>query len=369
MSKCAVHMQKMKSSAVGGIQSHNQREHESRKNKEIDYKKSVCNFDVVNDEIINYQRAVKGRIDELNLKKAVRKDAVTYCSFIVSSDNDFFKSLGYNEHIRRENKKESVAIGLNEPAPFEYLGEDYQADCIREGSQAFFESATFFFQERYGKENVINATVHFDEYTPHMHLGLVPVTSDGRLSAKDIFNPLELKQLQTDFAKKVGSKFDLERGKEGSEAKHLDELSFKVKKRQEALEQLDGQVWQLRSQKDILQTDCKELQKQSESLSDTVQSLKAEISTLDTEKRKLEAILNKLKAYKRKFEETLKDLLEKLPSKGQLSLESVNAEISKNKALEYIKATGQQERFEKFSNELPMDSERINKKDHSKNER
>ena len=38
-----------------------------------------------------------------------------------------------------------------------------------------------------GIENVINATVHMDEATPHMHLGIVPVTEDGRLSAKDIF--------------------------------------------------------------------------------------------------------------------------------------------------------------------------------------
>ena len=69
MSKCAVHMMKMKSSAMGGIQSHNQREHESTKNKDMDYEKSDRNFDLVNDESINYQRAIKERIAELNLKK------------------------------------------------------------------------------------------------------------------------------------------------------------------------------------------------------------------------------------------------------------------------------------------------------------
>ena len=40
MSKCAVHMMKMKSSAMGGIQSHNQREHESTKNSGAEPKKS-----------------------------------------------------------------------------------------------------------------------------------------------------------------------------------------------------------------------------------------------------------------------------------------------------------------------------------------
>ena len=112
MSKCAVHMMKMKMSAMGGIQSHNQREHESRKNKDIDYSKSDQNFELINYGSINYQTEVKQRISELNLNKAVRKDAVTYCSFIVSSDNLFFKRLADAEHYRRScMESESIAIG------------------------------------------------------------------------------------------------------------------------------------------------------------------------------------------------------------------------------------------------------------------
>ena len=43
--------------------------------------------------------------------------------------------------------------------------------------------------ERYGKENVISAYVHFDEVTPHMHYAFVPVVEDKKkggykLSAK-----------------------------------------------------------------------------------------------------------------------------------------------------------------------------------------
>ena len=238
MSKCAVHMMKMKSSAMGGIQSHNQREHESTKNKDIDYEKSGRNFDLVNDEPINYQRAVKERISELNLKKAVRKDAVTYCSFIVSSDRGFFERLAWQEHRKRENEeRESVAIGLEEPTPFEYMPESYREDCLREGSRNFFQSATDFFCERYGADNVINATVHMDEATPHMHLGLVPVTQDGRLSAKSIFTKAELQDLQTAFAERVGGKYGLDRGTEGSEVTHLSEERFKLKMAQDKAEE------------------------------------------------------------------------------------------------------------------------------------
>ena len=290
MSKCGVHMMKMKMGAMGGIQSHNQREHESKKNKEIDYSKSEQNYDILLDERINYQRAVKERIAELNLKRAVRADAVVYSSFIVSSDREFFYGLGYDEHIRREkSKRESVAIGLEEPTPFEYCSEDYKNQCIAEGSRRFFEDATKFFCDRYGKENVINATVHMDETTPHMHIGVVPVTKDGRLSAKTLFTPIELKQLQTDFARFVGAKYGLERGIEGSEATHLDEVTFKLKQRTEQVEVLEEQVRKLNREKSELERDNVNLSKSVENALERVKILTEQNNTLEDKIRVLEA--------------------------------------------------------------------------------
>ena len=70
--------------------------------------------------------------------------------------------------------------------------------------KAFFEDSTKFFMDRYGAENVVNATVHMDETTPHMHLGVVPITGE-RLSAKNLFTRKELISLQTDFARKSAS--------------------------------------------------------------------------------------------------------------------------------------------------------------------
>lgn len=50
----------------------------------------------------------------------------------------------------------------------------------------FFERAAAFLYERIGKENVVSAIVHMDEKTPHMHFCFVPITKDGRLSAKEV---------------------------------------------------------------------------------------------------------------------------------------------------------------------------------------
>ncbi len=60
---------------------------------------------------------------------------------------------------------------------------------------------------------MLYATVHMDEATPHMHVGIVPITEDGRLSAKDFFNgKLKMKAIQDDFHRHmVKSGFDLER--------------------------------------------------------------------------------------------------------------------------------------------------------------
>ena len=79
----------------------------------------------------------------------------------------------------------------------------------------------------YGEENIIAAIVHNDETTPHMHLNLMPVTKDGRLCSKQLFDK---PQLQTDFYESVGKRWGLQRGKEGSQKKHLSTAEFKAKK-------------------------------------------------------------------------------------------------------------------------------------------
>lgn len=305
MSYCAVNMQKMTMSAMGGIQSHNQREHESKKNHEIDYTKSHMNYDLVNDAPINYQQAVKERIGQLNLKRAVRKDAVVYCSFIVGSDRGFFDRLALAEHHRREYRKEQVAIGLRPPSDFDYCKQEYRDDCRRVAAERYFKDATAFFQRRYGGENVVNATVHHDEPQGalHMHLGVIPVTADGRLSAKSLFTPDSLRQLQTDFAAEVGAKYELERGREGSDAKHIDEVTFKLEQRKAEFERVTEEVREARWE---VQKASQEHQELSEGISKLQEEkslyeranavLGQELVSMKAERDELSAALNEARA-------------------------------------------------------------------------
>ncbi|SDZ01375.1 MobV family relaxase, partial [Hymenobacter psychrophilus] len=76
-----------------------------------------------------------------------------------------------------------------------------------------------FLKEKYGEKNVVSFTLHQDEKTPHVHAVIVPITPDGRLSAKDVFNREGLRQLQTDYAQAMAP-HGFERGIEHSQAEH-----------------------------------------------------------------------------------------------------------------------------------------------------
>lgn len=200
MSYGIVHMQKIKRGALSGIQSHNNREHKSKTNLDIDYTKTENNEHLLHQK--NYYKFIKDTVENLATKtKTIRKDAVLMCNFVITSDHE--KIISMSEKERKD----------------------------------FFQDSFEFFSDRYGYENLVYATVHKDEYTPHLHLGVVPI-KDEKLSAKNLFTRTELRNLQTDFHKQVGSRYGMERGVEGSEKKHLTELELKIQSKKQELKDL-----------------------------------------------------------------------------------------------------------------------------------
>ena len=82
----------------------------------------------------------------------------------------------------------------------------------------FFEHALEFLKTKQTEETIVSAVVHVDEKTPHMHLCFVPITADGRLSAKEIIgNKKKLTQWQDEYWKHMVKKYpDFERGESAS---------------------------------------------------------------------------------------------------------------------------------------------------------
>ena len=75
-----------------------------------------------------------------------------------------------------------------------------------------------FCSREFGEENIVSFIVHLDELNPHAHAVIVPITKDGRLSAKDMFGGndmnqarLRMRELHSRLAD-VNEKYGLERG-------------------------------------------------------------------------------------------------------------------------------------------------------------
>ena len=186
-------MEKYHKQDVAPIEKENERdENYEASNPQIDSERTRNNYRFTPYFGKTYTEFINGRIKELGL--SLRKDAVVMNSFVLGSDKTFFDGLAKVEQY------------------------NFFSDCYK------------FFAERYGEENIIAAVVHNDETTPHMHLNLMPVTKDGRLCSKQLFDKPQLQQLQTDFYESVGKRLGLQRGKEGSQKKHLSTAEFKAKK-------------------------------------------------------------------------------------------------------------------------------------------
>jgi hypothetical protein len=86
--------------------------------------------------------------------------------------------------------------------------------------ERYFATAIEWLKERHGAENVVATSVHHDETSPHLVAYVVPLDQDGKLNAKSFLGgKAKLTAMQTDFAQTVG-RHGLERGIEGSKAKH-----------------------------------------------------------------------------------------------------------------------------------------------------
>ncbi|HDK8251712.1 MULTISPECIES: MobV family relaxase [Staphylococcaceae] len=199
MSYSIVRVSKVKSGTnTTGIQKHVQRENNNYENEDIDHSKTHLNYDLVNDNKQNFNNLIEEKIEQnYTNKRKIRTDAVKHIDGLITSDNEFF-----NNQTSEDTKR-------------------------------FFEQAKQFLEQEYGKDNLLYATVHMDEKTPHMHYGVVPITDDGRLSAKEVVgNKKALTEFQDRFNEYVKQRgYDLERGqsRQVTNAKHEQMSQYKQK--------------------------------------------------------------------------------------------------------------------------------------------
>lgn len=187
----------------------------------------------------------------------------------------------------------------------------------------FFQDCLKFHNERFG--HIISAVVHYDETTPHMHIISVPLTEDGRLSARDVIgNKAKMSKTQDQFFEQVGKSYGLERGihMDGQEKKthisaqehELREIRQKIARGQEELEAVEHSVETARTRAQTARQTATELQKQVEQLQEERikqhNSLKMLSASKTDRQKELKKINNNIRQKQHEFEAITRDLEE-----------------------------------------------------------
>lgn len=203
---------KYKGPEIGNIEAHNERRKEAyASNPDIDPSRSRQNIHLIAPKT-KYRAQAEQLIQAAGCR--TRSDSVRVVETLITASPEFFEGKSPKE------------------------------------VRAFFMHALAFIEKKQAKETIISAVIHMDEKTPHMHLSFVPMTQDGRLSAKDIIgNKKSLTKWQDEYWKHMSARYpELERGESVSETgrTHIPPRIFKqayhLTKQKEKLMALLGEI-------------------------------------------------------------------------------------------------------------------------------
>ena len=210
---------KYKGPEIYNIEAHNERTKEKyASNPDIDRSRSKYNFHLI-EPAGRYRAEAENQIQAAGCR--TRTDSVRVVEVLFTATPEFFKGKKLPE-VRR-----------------------------------YFEESLRFFEQHQSRKTIIAAVVHMDEKTPHMHLSFVPLTTDGRLSAKEIVgNKKKLTWWQDKFWEHMVQKYpDLERGESASQTgrDHIPPRIFKemtrLNKQRQKLDELLTGIEPLNSKK------------------------------------------------------------------------------------------------------------------------
>ena len=293
---------KYKGPEITNIEAHNERRKERyASNPDIDLSRSKHNFHLI-EPPQRYRAEAERQISAAGCR--TRKDSVRVVEVLFTATPEFFKGKKLPE--------------------------------IRQ----YFEETLRFFVQYQSRETIISAVVHMDEKTAHMHLSFVPLTPDGRLSAKEIVgNKKKLTWWQDKFWEHMVKKYPaLERGESVSQTgrDHIPPRIFKemthLTQQRQKLDQLLTGIGPLNSKKRAAEISelldgyipaVEKMRTQLKKYSTAFTSTKAENEKLRKKNKKLsesleeanhESVLKKLNDAKlqREYQEALA-VLERIP--------------------------------------------------------
>ena len=113
--------------------------------------------------------------------------------------------------IRRHDQIRCVEIVFT--ASPEFFERDANKRAVDMQDSQWTKDIRTYLVATFGEKNLIGFQIQQDEKSPHVHAVVVPITEDGRLSSRDVFNPTTLRAYQIKFAEAM-KPHGLERGTE-----------------------------------------------------------------------------------------------------------------------------------------------------------
>ena len=127
------------------------------------------------------------------------------------------EAMGRMRALLPEKRRRDAVLAV------EYLmtaSPEWWQEASRKQQDEFFRRSRQWLADKYGADRVVTSTIHRDETSPHLSAFVVPLTRDGRLSAREFVGGRQkMRDDQTSYAAAVAD-LGLSRGIEGSKARH-----------------------------------------------------------------------------------------------------------------------------------------------------
>ena len=212
-----------------------------------------------------------------DVRKPIKKSEIKIVKMELGGNRDRMHELAFDRKVNLGKR----GIGTNGDVHRREDIEQWAIDCYNH------------LAKKYGAANIIDFVVHLDETNPHIHVTLVPLTQDGKLSYTELFGGSHAqavaaakadgtkpnfqkqmseytKQLHTDFFNDVGAKWGLDRGDDikitGNTHKSTEESLREKNAIEEEIAQKDEQLQQKSSSVLTLTNRQTELQGKVENL-------------------------------------------------------------------------------------------------------
>src|SRR5450830_1074488 len=174
--------------------------------------------------ILRTQKLKSGIAVRRSMAHAFREQETPNADASRTPDNTHIGAANLEEALAKFNARLPDKVRKNGVLAIEYLVTASPEDMkgkTRQQQDAYLRDGLKFLEDRHGAVNVVYAGIHRDETTPHMYAYVVPIDTKGKLNCRAFLGGAQaLSQLQTEFAQEVGRSHGLQRGLEGSKARH-----------------------------------------------------------------------------------------------------------------------------------------------------